>query len=479
MKNEAISNDGSLSIFPNESAFSALWRNRQRLAKTSSLDSRNFNRYVHSQLPSDLESQPFMLGNTTDHIVQAHTNWPLYNLTLGDNLGRLLKQAMLNRTPISDIVRIARLPSSKDGAVSHFRLCPECHSEDIANKGVAYFHIEHQLPGVVSCYTHHRLLMRFSKKSDAFKALFQSRRIAVTPTSNEAQRKFAYFIHMLFSGLSDRNNQICLHDVIRHGLADNNYLYSAKRVDDHRFAKHFQWYLNELKIDVDFQINGIASRFYHYQQQYPCAPLKAMLILSFLFHDTLALFRPLSSVRNVRPQLTHGANQNEEARIIASLQKGLSISRTARSAGRSRCFVKRIARQNGLIDGIEQFLGKGIYCKARQLALAGEHTTKIALALGISKGAAERVISEDRLVKAIRSIRRLQQLKQAHRQSLLITLDTVGKKAIREHIKTANYAAYYWLFEHDKAWLESHVMPPTIPQNPASRAKRNADPTFD
>jgi hypothetical protein len=71
--------------------------------------------------------------------------WPFLNRNEQDVIQQELKSQIPNKLPIHGF---------RASSVSYWRWCSECIEQDESEHGIAYFHQNHQLPGVFHCYRH-------------------------------------------------------------------------------------------------------------------------------------------------------------------------------------------------------------------------------------------------------------------------------------------------------------------------------------
>jgi len=117
-----------------------------------------------SGLPTKLEviAKKLSLKGGVGNFVNQHTHYRLYAHFLNDDRRKFLKDAMkLTGSPKSRLGVLA----SRVGAHERLKYCPYCIVEDLEHFGVAYWHMEHTIPGVFICSRHNYKLTEIVSKS--------------------------------------------------------------------------------------------------------------------------------------------------------------------------------------------------------------------------------------------------------------------------------------------------------------------------
>jgi len=116
-----------------------------------------------SGLPTHLENIAENLSTPDGplRLVQAHTHFPLYTHFLSKDREELLLDAMLRAgSPKARVGLLRNDMSARDQR----RYCPSCVRSDIERYGVALWHREHTLPGLLYCSEHGDQLFVASNK---------------------------------------------------------------------------------------------------------------------------------------------------------------------------------------------------------------------------------------------------------------------------------------------------------------------------
>lgn len=104
-----------------------------------------------ARLPGDPESN-------IEELICANTMFPAYRPFLGVNQGGQ------NVRPGCSLAGVARIPRREGAVHGKAKLCSTCVQQDLLEKGYAYWHRSHHLPGVSVCWRHGDSLMHACPK---------------------------------------------------------------------------------------------------------------------------------------------------------------------------------------------------------------------------------------------------------------------------------------------------------------------------
>ncbi|MCM3325009.1 TnsD family transposase [Cytobacillus kochii] len=89
-----------------------------------------------------------------DSLIWNHTLFLYYTAFQPKSLREKVYQAMVKGNEPGAIHTMTGIAASVVKEWTFFRFCPTCLQEDIQNKGEPYWHVSHQLPGVITCLKH-------------------------------------------------------------------------------------------------------------------------------------------------------------------------------------------------------------------------------------------------------------------------------------------------------------------------------------
>jgi hypothetical protein len=103
-------------------------------------------------------------------LAYSHTLFGFYAIFLTDEIAEQLIVNMAGESVDRLKFRLG-LPASRLGAGHPLKACRTCVQEDVANAGIAYWHLAHQLPGILVCRKHGEVLMESSVKTKTVRRL--------------------------------------------------------------------------------------------------------------------------------------------------------------------------------------------------------------------------------------------------------------------------------------------------------------------
>ncbi|MGG6297977.1 TniQ family protein [Leptolyngbya sp. AN02str] len=113
-------------------------------------------------LPNNLQSlishTPVSTKFNVEDVIYNSTLYPFYKIFLTQPEAFLLKDLMKKKVgkPIFQVAKIAVIERDVHG--QFLRFCDQCLEEDLQKYGEAYWHRTHQVPGVLVCLEHEKLL---------------------------------------------------------------------------------------------------------------------------------------------------------------------------------------------------------------------------------------------------------------------------------------------------------------------------------
>lgn len=379
------------------------------------------------------------------------------------------------------------LLTSRFRANHPLKACEACIEEDIECYGWPYWHIQHQYPGVWTCFKHGTLLGEFLEKSTGV-ARFQWRlpdpiKLRVWPNGQHAAssedlssvKKLSTTITSIVNmeSLGSLNNTSLL-DVYRVALDNRGWLTANGRLRLQEIALTFLDYTAKLKFIPEFRalpdsVDAAVEQAGRLLRPLRSGthPIRHLLLIDWLFDDVNQFEQAWrSGNRNVPEQIKTKSdsesfllddNGNRKKRLIEKLKSSdLSIRAAASDIGVDVQTALVWSAEAGIkIDRrpkkLKQEVKKAILRSLRD----GLEKTGIAIAYDISIPTVNRLLrSEPEVLKSWNSKRKQQILKTKRRiwLNLLCRHQYLGMKLMRAEAPSV----YTWLYRHDKSWLESH-----------------------
>jgi len=98
---------------------------------------------------------------TLEEFIYRHTGYPYFMAYAVPARRSAIREKILFGQG-SALKMTLGLPAGRLGAVEQYRYCEECRNSDVRSYGVAYWHREHQLPGLLVCQVHKCTLIEHS-----------------------------------------------------------------------------------------------------------------------------------------------------------------------------------------------------------------------------------------------------------------------------------------------------------------------------
>lgn len=192
-------------------------------------------------------------------LIQAHTHFPLYAHFLSQDRQELVKKAMLNEG--SPKARLGLLRNDM-GARDWRRYCIKCKETDIERNGVAIWHREHSLSGVMICPVHDMYLYEnatFNKFGERELILPDLGVELALPGNQAAIDKLTFIAVQIKTMMECSARYLISGSVYRRLLQEKGLLTKQDRVRQRNLEKLVLQWLNPLKdvSGIDRLIRGL------------------------------------------------------------------------------------------------------------------------------------------------------------------------------------------------------------------------------
>ncbi|MEI8704710.1 TnsD family Tn7-like transposition protein [Pseudoalteromonas sp. B62] len=153
-----------------------------------------------------------------------------------------------------------------------------------------------------------------------------------------------------------------------------------------------------------------------------------------------------------------------EEECIKLLRRGESMATINRITGKSRCYIKALALKLNIPLNLKpRYITESIKRGVLLLANKGFHRKMIADHFQISSGSVEQIISTVEGLVEKRKQFRFQSKRRKYKAVILRAIRN-NPFAIKQEIKNSFYAAFHWLYAHEKYWLDNTLPAPTRPK---------------
>jgi hypothetical protein len=475
----------SLELYPNETLYSYLVRSRLLSGYPSSRDFlQEFIGSAHCQLSAVLPSFIPQLAQETQVsaqvLIEQHTLFSYLKAFLNPQVAEQTYSYLLQGNA-KELHSQLSLTANRLKCAKQLKYCPVCAINDINTYGVAYWHINHQLPWMVICIEHQQWLV--SKTCNRRALLLPEQTLELQLVGFEIPERVNLFAQLSQDLLEQGNDSLNLSRLVECYLAR---LVSHELSTNTGSIRQAQWFENikqywEGSLSTELSSQLIEQRSSTsfptcliYQPHAQHHPVKHLLIIGYLFGSLNEFFScyhdPQFSFRNavdlMKVQQKQSAFQrinNLKLKIIQQLKTSASLRSVAKGFGVSVTFVKNIAIQESIsINTRAQRIFSPERSKIKSMLKKGTSTEKIAAKMKCSTAAVEQVLTQHPAIKTIRTNLRYFKLQQCHRKCIsgFIAKDP---GITRGNLQKLARASYTWLFKHDKAWLYE-TLPKAIPR---------------
>ena len=374
-----------------------------------------------------------------------------------------LYKSMLNAD--GDIAfRASQLVSFRESESLSLKYCPLCAKEDIRFHGVSYWHLIHQVPGVEACPDHQTWLIH--QKLPARPHL----KFGLLPDSSVDSKKsstlsyeFAKFTSILLTKIT-RDNSYYDRNILIEKVKKNGYLLGKKSF------KRAELTLDLFKLTCDFihyeqgllphSVNDYRYTSYLLSGKVSQHPFKYLLVDFWL--DNIKKSENIESTTDVtKSELIK--NKTIEKQCITLLKQHESLAEISRLIGKSRCYVKSVAmKQKISFQKKPYILSESVIEQIIAMAYKGFHRSTIAKTHQVSTGSVEQIISSETGLVKIRRRYKFESKRRSCKAQILRALQQYPL-ALKQEIKQHCYAAFHWLYRHERGWLNATLPTPVKP----------------
>lgn len=364
-------------------------------------------------------------------------------------------------------LRVCRIVnfSLQGGMIAKY--CPLCSNEDVENYGFSYWHITHQIPGLNCCAKHAIQLLSVNLPDRPhIEGNFLPPVRELTSTCNAEEAAFSRFVYQKFKSIQHHDKPY-RHNQLLNELKRVGYIHQSGRCKRHSLTRDLWELTNSFcysgkkmfpKNPEDF--GYVRSLVSGDSNQHPFK----YLLIEYLLSSKSSIGDLQSDYVNVH-QSTH--EDNIKQNCIALLNQSFSLAEASRQSGKSRTYLKLLAIQEGIpINLSPKVLTKEIKDKIAYIAKLGFHRRVIAKSFNVSEGSIEQVISSVEGLVEHRKKCKFESKRRRYKAEILRALSS-NPWASKEHIKQNHYAAFHWLYRHERKWLNQKLPLPQKPkQNP-------------
>lgn len=408
---------------------------------------------IHPYLALGVKDIALATGEDAAMLLKYQTLNPLFAFLLPNHSRKIL----CTSTSSVEMFRACQLLAFREKEAPCAKFCPLCAQEDLREYGVSYWHLVHQISGVEACskhgvWLHHRQLPSREHVEHSFlptiEKNFDSPHLAadfslfcekfLAQTQDSLLMRTDYKISLNELGFVTKKGQIR-----RQNLCRSLYQFCLDILPESSI-----WWPHSER-DYSYWVNVVHS---NYNQP----PFKHLLLR---FYISLQV-RAKKSIIEL-PVASRPSKHTVEQQCVELLGKGFSMAATSKAIGKSRCYVKSVAFRHDIPVKIKpKILTSEVKREIILLARKGFHRHIIAQRLRLSTGSVEMIISSEKGLVEWRKICKYQSTCRRYKREI-VRFVTAHPEATKQELKQTCEAAFFWLYNHEKDWLNIASPKPT------------------
>lgn len=416
---------------------------------------------IHPYLTIGIRRAAQVCGDSETKIYRQQTLGRLFSYFLPQH-AKSISQALLQSNG-SNAIRACQLVTFKEFETLTLKYCPVCAKEDIRHFGVAYWHRYHQVSGIEACPDHKVWLVheKLPERPHIKTLLLPSHSIPVKQCT-ELSFQFAKFTKQFLHDISESNNSFNQSELLAK-LSERGYILENKRVRRQKLTSDLFEFVKGLERTSATLLPSSAKNYrylsYLLTGNVSQHPFKYLLVL-FWLNSTLSM--------NDKPQVKDYERKcgiEDKSELCQYLLKqGNSMAEVSRIIGKSRCYIKALAMKNNIPIALKpKVITEEVISAVISMAYKGFHRKAIATEFQISTGSVEQIISSEEGLVEKRRQYKYESKRRRHKATILKAMKD-NPYSIKQEIKNCRYAAFHWLYAHERAWLNNTLPEPTKPK---------------
>jgi hypothetical protein len=384
--------------------------------------------------------------------------------------------AAVSTSSLPSIKMALGIAASRVGGHHPLKACSDCVTDDLEERGTAYWRVEHQLPSVLLCRRHARpLFVAWDPVTPVH------RRHWLHPADSSKWTRIEFRLATdeqlrLTMALADVSTQwmacppgsfdaVRLADCYRARLRDRALATATGRLKVGLLADEVHRSCCCLQDLVDLEplrgyTPGWAASVTSICRRRPrtAHPFKHLLVIALLFDSWDEFVRKYHSTteeRHVRDPEPTGSDTDPLVRRLRSLvsEQGLSVSAAARALGVTPNTALCIAQREGIpCSKKPKKLRGSLLGRVRRMLINGRSLDSIIRRTGLARITLNRLLRSDVALAAARRTKLFAAQRDKTRAAFLSARRSHPEANINQ-IRSRPGNGYSWLFRHDRAWL--------------------------
>ncbi|MBE8573428.1 TniQ family protein [Vibrio sp. OPT46] len=357
--------------------------------------------------------------------------------------------------PPNSLIRASQISAFRERERLHIKYCPKCAEEEVSKYGVSYWHCLHQITGVDACPRHGVWLNHVALPERShidMPSIASIQPLDCSPMAAKFANYCGCYLHQI------RKNERILSNKKRiERLRKKGFITSVGQVRRKQICKAL-FVLSEQILPSDSALKPKSEQDFSYWSAALSGTMNQppfkQLILDF-YLEQIADDEKFSHVSKV-----DNTNSLVEDRCCDLLRKGCSMAEVSRQLGKSRCYVKGIALKHQIPVNLRpKVITEALKQDVINMARKGFHRQVIARKHQVSTGSIELIISTTEGLVEWRKLCKHQSMSRRYKAQITRYLLTQPQATI-QNVKTDCEAAFFWLYNHQKYWLDSCLPAP-------------------
>lgn len=406
---------------------------------------------VHPYLNANLGSVCKELNQSAQEVWLNQTLAPLffhflpkYRQAIGD----------INVSPNS-LIRASQISAFREKERLHIKYCPNCAEEEVSKYGVPYWHCLHQITGVDACPRHGVWLNHIELPERSHIDMPSFTPIQPLDCSSIAAKFADYcegYLHQIRKSERKLSNENRIESFNKKGFITNAGQIRRKQICKALFV------LLEQILPSDSDLKPKYEQDFSYWSPVLSGsvnqPPFKQLILDFYLEQIADDEKPSLALK------VADGNSLVEDRCCELLRKGCSMAEVSRQIGKSRCYVKGIALKHQIPVNLRpKVITEALKQDVIEMARKGFHRQVMARKHQVSTGSIELIISTTEGLVEWRKLCKHQSMSRRYKAQITRYL-LIQSQATIQNVKMDCEAAFFWLYTHQKDWLDSRLPAP-------------------
>ena len=418
---------------------------------------------IHAYLPCSIARLDKYGGISANQWLTEHTLYPLFQFFGHDDKAKL-SRAML--TDKGNVISNAHIPHAKLNFNYGHKICPLCAQENLIRMGFAYYDIRYQIPGVEVCPIH-ACYLNYTLCGDygVDRHLTLPKNFPIMECNNPLLLRFTQFCFDVLALSEASNAPESLSFIYRKVLSKKGFITKHLRIRMASLIDAISGFYRYFPLDTgweggnDFHFLGPLLRE---KSRTLCHPSKHLLFAFWLFDGDASQFNLISRLNSPKETIPSKVDADGN-RVVSLVSRGLSMEQVSLQTGKSRCYIRRRCELAGVVhqtnnNGYDESVKHAVLIQAQ----IGRHRQDIADNLGVGIGYVEQVISNSVGLSQWRATLRV--LKRVNVSSHELQQARILHPSwIRKELKAKHSKAFFCLYHHNRALLESILPAKTKP----------------